>query len=97
MLQEILKEIRTSNSAINMNEMSRKLGVERSALEGMISQLVRMGRLKDQRQALEENMAACATPSCAGSCPGSKTCPFTTKMPRTFSLIEIDQKKPDEN
>lgn len=97
MLREILEEIRTTNSTINMNEMSRKLGLERSALEGMLSQLVRMGRLKDQQQTREENMAACATPSCAGSCPGSKTCPLIARTPRTFSLIEIHQKKPNRN
>jgi DNA-binding IclR family transcriptional regulator len=65
MLSQIIKEFRDSGGAVNLNELSRRLGVERSALDGMLETLVRKGRLRE----------ACTTGSsgcyhCGGSCHG---------------------------
>jgi UDP-N-acetylglucosamine pyrophosphorylase len=45
MLEQVLQELELAKSAVNLNDLGRKLGVERSALEGMIAYLVRKGKL----------------------------------------------------
>ena len=47
MLNQVLQEIKFAQSALNLSDLSRKLGVERSALDGMIQFWVRKGRLRD--------------------------------------------------
>ena len=85
MLQRILNEFESAAGGISINDLSQRLGVERSALEGMIGYLVRKGILRDEAAAAmecgpEEN--ACA--SCA------KHCPFAAvRMPRSYTLAPI--------
>ncbi len=85
MLQQILHEIENVNGTINLIDLSRKLGIERSALEGMIGYLVRKGILRDEAAASMEcgpEGSACA--SCA------KHCPFAAvKLPRAYTLVSI--------
>jgi Mn-dependent DtxR family transcriptional regulator len=47
MLKEIIKAFKESNTPMDLNELSRDLGVERSALEGMLELLVRQGKLRE--------------------------------------------------
>jgi DNA-binding MarR family transcriptional regulator len=46
MLSQIIKELESAGGAIDLDELSRRLGVERSALDGMIETLVGKGRLR---------------------------------------------------
>lgn len=85
-LLQVLDKIRSAGSAVNLNELSRQLGVKRSALEGMITHLVQKGKLQDDDETLAAVTTVCNGSSCGGSCPGLPHCPFITKMPRTFSL-----------
>ncbi|HEY88170.1 MAG TPA: hypothetical protein G4N98_00350 [Thermoflexia bacterium] len=85
MLQCILNEFESAAGGISINELGQKLGVERSALEGMIGYLVRKGILRDEAAAAMEcrpEGSACA--SCA------KHCPFAAvKLPRSYTLAPI--------
>ena len=47
MLSKILREFEDRNGPLDLNELSRRLGVERSALGGMLGLLVRQGRLRE--------------------------------------------------
>lgn len=47
MLAEIIKTFRETREPLDLNELSRHLGVERSALEGMLELLVRQGKLRE--------------------------------------------------
>ena len=85
MLNQVLQEIQQANSPITINELGRKMGIESSALQGMIDFWVRKGRLRDD-DALVEDEAACDTGSCGDSCYGLTACPFTAKMPRSYSI-----------
>jgi len=67
MLSQIIKELESAGGAIDLNELSRRLGVQRSALDGMIETLVRKGRLR------ELNMEGEASPVCQ-HCAGRPTC-----------------------
>ena len=47
MLSEILKAFKRAEGPMDLNELSRYLNIERSALDGMIELLVRQGKLKE--------------------------------------------------
>ncbi len=76
---------------MNLSALSRKLDIERSALEGMIAYLVQKGKLQDDEKAREIAMGMCDTGSCGGFCPGPQGCPYVMRMPRTFSLTTSDE------
>lgn len=63
MLSQIVKELEESGGTIDLAELGRKLGVEPSALDGMLEVLARQGKL--QRVCLEVNCS-----QCGGSCRG---------------------------
>lgn len=90
MLSQVLQELESAKSAVNLNELSRKLDIERSALEGMIAYLVQKGKLQDDEKTQGIAMGMCDAGGCGGSCPGPQGCPFVMKMPRTFSLNPRD-------
>jgi hypothetical protein len=88
MLWKVLQEVEAAQGLLDLNELSRRLGIDRSALDGMIQFWVRKGRLVDDAG------AGCATATCAGhgcgGCAGGQSCPFTMKLPRTISLVSLD-------
>ena len=49
MLGEILKQFRKTDHPLDVTELSRELGVDRAALEGMLLTLVRQGKLREVR------------------------------------------------
>ena len=63
MLSKILKELIDSGGTIHLNELSRRLGVERTALDGMLETLVRQGRLREVCA-----VACSASCHCGGGC-----------------------------
>ena len=46
-LSEIIKAFEQAGGPVELNELGRSLGVERSALEGMLELLVRQGKLRE--------------------------------------------------
>lgn len=54
MLSEILKAFRQTGGPLDLNELSRQLGTERSALKGMLELLVRQGKLKEVNPGAED-------------------------------------------
>jgi hypothetical protein len=85
MLISLLREIELAQGTVRLDDLSHKLGVERSALEGMIAFWVRKGRLRgDQEIALPPD--TCSSVVCAGSCPGLQHCPFKVRTPKTYSI-----------
>jgi hypothetical protein len=47
MLSQILQELENAKGPVDLSDLSRRLGVQRSALDGMIQFLVRKGRLRE--------------------------------------------------
>jgi hypothetical protein len=47
MLTEIIRAFRETEGPLNTNDLSRRLGVQPSALEGMLQTLVRQGKLRE--------------------------------------------------
>jgi predicted transcriptional regulator len=65
MLTQVLKEIVNSRGGIRMKELSRKMGVEESALEGMVEYWVHKGRIRR----LSGDDLLCAEVDCDQPCP----------------------------
>ena len=87
MLNQVLQEIKFAQSAQNLRDISRKLSIERSALDGMIQFWVRKGRLRDDDADLAAMTRTCSLPSCDSSCIGIGVCPFVVKVPKTYSFL----------
>ena len=47
MLARIIDEFKQAKGLMDLNELSRRLGIERSALEGMLQLLVCQGKLRE--------------------------------------------------
>lgn len=86
MLNEILYEIENSKGAFNLNDLSRKLEIDRSALDGMIQMLVHKGRLVDADAVEMGAGGSCSTGSCGTSCSGPDECSFIAKMPKSYTV-----------
>ena len=90
MLNQVLQEIETTQSALSLGDLSRKLGIERSALDGMIQFWVLKGRLVDDDAAETQAGTVCPIGSCGASCRGTSNCAFVVKMPKTYSISPDD-------
>jgi predicted transcriptional regulator len=65
MLSRILKEFERAAGPMDLNELSQSLGIERSALEGMLGLLVRQGKLREIRPGSETCTHCDSRLSCA--------------------------------
>lgn len=85
MLKLVLQSIESSKGPVHVAELSQRLGIERSALEGLIDYWVRKGRLYDS------DGAACApsTGHCSTSCTGAANCAFVAKMPKMYEVRDL--------
>ncbi|MCD6476408.1 MAG: hypothetical protein J7K85_09155 [Anaerolineaceae bacterium] len=83
MLTKILEKIRNTNGIISIRQLSQELNVEPTALEGMILQLTRMGKLEIVEDDVSEGGTNCK--ACVG-CHGAANCPFIVKLPRSYRL-----------
>lgn len=85
MLQRLLSEIEEANGPISFDDLSRRLRVERSALQPMLDLLVRKGLLTEWGQGA--TAVACGSEACGTSCSGIQGCPFVSEgMPRTLAI-----------
>jgi hypothetical protein len=81
MLQQVLRELREANGPLSLDELSRRLDIERGALDGMVQTLVRLGRLRDDRA-----MASVCGMHCGG-CAVADECADASHLPRTYSVV----------
>lgn len=80
MLNQVLHALQTADGPISLDELSRRLEIDRGALEGMIAFWVRKGKLRD------ESVCGSRGPGCTcSSHPGG--CTFDRAAPRTISVV----------
>ena len=84
MLTKILAIMRSAHGAVSIRQLSQELQVEPSALNGMLEELVRMGKLEVKTEPASEG-ENCNT--CAG-CKGTQECPFIYHLPIQYQLTE---------
>jgi hypothetical protein len=88
MLSQVLREIKKSGTTVRLDELSRRLGIESSALEGMLDYCVRKGILQDSVGDAVDGGCNCGSGSCGSGCEGYEGCPFIAKMPKMYTLQE---------
>ena len=84
MLQDIIKLFERTDRPTSLSEMARTLGVQESALEGMLDTLVRKGKLVEVG-----GDDGCAAGSCASRC-GACHCGPAPAQPRSYRLVRKD-------
>jgi hypothetical protein len=92
MLNQVLQEIANAKEPLSLTLLSGRLNIERSALDGMLAHWVRKGKLRDDDA---EEASACNTggvSSCGSTCTGADTCPFVAKMPKSYSMPNVQRK-----
>jgi len=82
MLRDVLHAIESANGPVHVAALSQQLGIDRSALEGMIDYWVRKGRL--QAPTATETVCAPSAGHCGGGCSGAAACLFVARMPKAY-------------
>lgn len=90
MLARLLEELEASTEPLSVDALSRRLDLDRSAVEGMLEELVRMGRLRRDDPTVECPMARSSheEPPCGGTCGPAGGCPMVVRLPRTFEVVD---------
>jgi hypothetical protein len=83
MLTEILNAYRKSGGAVSLDALSRRLGIEKSALEGMLETLMRQGKLREVANPPD----ACGSCS-SGGCHGCASYKTASKTGKTYELVD---------
>lgn len=87
MLKEIITILKTEKTPLSVESLSKRLDVERSALEGMLVYLEQKGIISGQQNITIPSQQKCQGFSCMG-CPASVKCPFAGKLPQRYTLVE---------
>jgi len=82
MLSKLLRTINTTTEPFSIHQLSRKMEVEPSVLEGMLAHLVRIGRLKDEDMPSKDDLDQ----GCAAHCGESGSCVYAARMPKSYSV-----------
>ena len=86
MLSQVIKEINKSRSSISLDDLSRRLEVEPSALVGMLEYCVRKGILQRTDGTAVEGECVHEAGNCGVVCEGLDGCPFIVRMPNMYSM-----------
>lgn len=87
MLLRVLQAVKSADGPVTLTELSRKLYIVPSALEGMLDYWAGKGRLVVDGRSTAACAGACSTASgSCGSCSGAEGCPFMARLPRSYAL-----------
>jgi hypothetical protein len=93
MISQVLREIKKSGSTISLDELSRRLEIEASALEGMLEYCVRKGILRDSEEESSHGGGCnCDSGGCDSGSEGYEGCSFIAKMPKMYTLGEHEER-----
>lgn len=85
MLTELLQMLQTSDQALTVSDLSRRMQVEPAVLEDLIAFWVRKGRISDG--VTHQNLASvCTGGSACTTCGGAQTCAFVARVPKSYAL-----------
>ena len=84
MLKDIIHLFERTERPTSLSEMARTLGVQESALEGMLDTLVRQGKLVEVGAGSD-----CTTGSCGSHCSACH-CGPAPSQPKSYRLVRKD-------
>lgn len=83
-LDRLVDELHRAKGPVSASTLSQRLGVDRSALDGMLGTLVARGALVGDGGSGE--VVACGGGECGMTCDGLARCPFIVAAPQTLSF-----------
>ena len=86
MLYQLLTVMNATDGPISLDGLSKELGMEKSALKGMLDLLVRKGKLSHSEMGQITDDGSCSGVACM-SCGKAGQCPFAGKMPRVYEKV----------
>ena len=84
MLRDVIRLFEQTERPTSLSEMARALGVQQSALEGMLDTLVRQGKLIEAG-----SEGSCTSGSCGSRCGGCH-CGPAPAQPKSYRLVRKD-------
>jgi hypothetical protein len=87
MLARILAEFNRVNAPLSVDGLSRRLVIQKSALEGMLQTLVLHGKLEVHDPAVPGEVDGCTKSNCV-TCASAGRCLFIGKMPLTYTKVQ---------
>ncbi len=85
MLRKVLQAFEEADGPVKLADLSRELGVEPGALEGMVDFWVRKGRIQASGQG--SGLFACTTTDC-GTCGDVNSCPLVARLPQMYAIAQ---------
>jgi predicted ArsR family transcriptional regulator len=89
-LREIINILQRTETSLSLDDLSKRLGVGKGALNGMLETLIHMGKIEADSNTQDVDSPMCKGRTCRG-CAAAKGCPFAGKMPQTYSLVDFDK------
>ena len=86
MLYQLLTVMNNKNKPISLEGLSEELGMEKSALEGMLDLLVRKGKLRYSDLGQVPQEGSCSGAACM-ACGKEGSCPFVGKMLHVYEMV----------
>ena len=87
MLHAILHELQIATEPLTLRQLSLRLGVQESALEGMLQFWEAKGRLRlEKGWGGETQVGLCASRMCFRKCSGPDACPLVMKASSRYRL-----------
>jgi hypothetical protein len=86
MLYQLMTVMNSTDGPISLDRLSKALGMEKSALKGMLDLLVRKGKLHYSDLGQIPQDGGCSGMACM-SCGKASQCPFAGKMPRVYEKV----------
>ena len=96
MLRQVLQELEMAQGPISLEELSRRLDIDRDALRGMVEFWVRRGRLQNRDEGIAAALATCLTGSRCSCRLGPQDCSSATNMPRMYSLVRQQDERDEQ-
>jgi DNA-binding Lrp family transcriptional regulator len=79
-LDRVVAEMGSAQGPIPLSEIAKRVGVSRSALDGMLGVLVDKGRLTSAGSDPIPTGFACTGAACGTTCVGLEDCPFVAEV-----------------
>lgn len=91
-LDRLAGEIRSTRGPVRLEELADRIGIQASALSGMLRTLERKGVLMMPMATAPDDGVACSA-ACGASCAGLEACPFIAdvRSPRPVVVLPTEK------
>ena len=85
-LDRVLAEARSASAPVRLRDLATRLGIEESALGGILDLLAHKGDLVVSNDSVIQEGLTCWSNACGATCVGLSACPFVAETPTSYSV-----------